>query len=257
MRMPVIFILLPAYNEGENILSLLEETAKEASAFFSGQDGPYPVHAVVVNDGSHDDTHAKAASFTGPIACTVIDHQKNRGLAQALKTGIAFILEQAAEDDVVITLDADGTHKPMYMFQLSQKLEEGFDMVVASRYAEGGKEIGVSGFRLVLSRGARVCYRLFFPRVPLRDFSCGFRGIRLSVLRKSVEAWGDDLFQMPGFACTGELMLKTLAFTTMERVTEIPFELHYEQKGGSSKMPAMKTILGTLQLLWKARRWIR
>ena len=253
----MIFILLPAYNEGENILPLLNQTAEEAAGYFAGQTPPYPVHAVVVNDGSQDNTHDQALLFQDSIQMTLIDHPQNKGLGAALKTGIEFILQNGADDDIVITLDADGTHKPVYMFQLAHKLSEGFDVVVASRYASGGKEIGVNFFRHILSLGARICYKTIFAQVPLRDFSCGFRGIRLGPLRKTVQKWGDHLIEMPGFACTGELMLKILAQTEMTRVTEIPFELHYEQKGGKSKMPAFKTIFGTLELLMKAKGWLK
>ncbi|MDX9752822.1 MAG: glycosyltransferase family 2 protein [bacterium] len=253
----MIYILLPAYNEEENILTLLCQSDDEAAKFYYQESEPYPVHAVVVNDGSHDATHDEAASFTGAIQVTVLDHEKNRGLAAALRTGLDFILQEGEDDDFVLTLDADGTHKPEYLFKLVNKLSEGYDVVVASRYAPGGKEIGVNVYRRLLSMGARVCYRTFFSQVPLRDFSCGFRGFRLSVLRKTVDRWGARMLEMPGFACTGELMLKALVQTEMHRVTEIPFELHYEAKGGSSKMPALKTVLGTVQLLFKARGWLK
>ena len=160
----MIFILLPAYNEGENILPLLNQTAKEASAFFAGTGLPYPVHAIVVNDGSGDNTHEQAASFEGPIQTTLIDHPRNQGLSAALKTGIDFILQNGADDDIVITLDADGTHKPVYMFKLAHKLSEGFDVVVASRYAAGGREIGVNFYRHILSMGARCAIKPFSPK---------------------------------------------------------------------------------------------
>ena len=115
--------------------------------------------------------------------------------------------------------------------------------------------MGVRRYRRWLSHGARKCYRLFFPCWTIHDFSCGFRGMRAAVLRKTVNRWKENLFETSGFACTGELMLKMLEHTTPDRVTEIPFELHYEKKGGKSKMPTFKTIIGTLRLILRARRW--
>lgn len=252
----MIYILLPAYNEGENILPLLKQIDEEAGYHFRESPSSYPVHAVVVNDGSEDATREKANAYTGAIQVTVLDHAENRGLRAALQTGLGFILDRGTAEDFIVTLDADGTHKPQYIFQLTSKLREGYDVVVASRYAEGGREIGVNQIRLFLSHGARAFYKFFFPQVPLRDFSCGFRGFRLSVLRSTRDKWGERLFEMPGFACTGELMLKSLAHTSMDRITEIPFELHYEAKGGVSKMPALQTILGTLKLLFRAKKWL-
>ena len=112
-------------------------------------------------------------------------------------------------------------------------------------------------WRKLLSHGAWFTYRMFFPNVPLRDFSCGYRGFAWDLLRKTVDQWGGRLFEAPGFACTGELMLKMLAHTSPARISEIPFELHYEAKGGKSKMPAFQTVLGTLELLIQARRWMK
>jgi dolichol-phosphate mannosyltransferase len=267
----VIYVLLPAYNEATNISNLLRMLSEEYAGwlplkpesgdlFPSHEEGaglPSLVHVIVVNDGSADSTGEQARSFQDSIEVTVLEHESNRGLGAALSTGISFILERCHDDDFIFTLDADCTHHPRYIFQLLNRLNQGFDIVVASRFVPGGKEVGVRFFRRLLSHGAGWCYRLFLPSLPLRDFSCGFRGIRASILRKTYLHWNRRLFEAPGFACTGELMLKMLPHTQPHRVTEIPFELHYEQKGGKSKMPALQTILGTLMLLMRARRWFR
>ncbi len=249
----MIYILLPAYQEAANIRALLQD--------IDTVELPQPVHAVVVNDGSTDDTAGEVNAFvgtvTGTITVTLINHEANQGLAAALDTGIRFILEHAETDDYVISLDADGSHHPKYIADLVKRLDTGMDIVVASRYAEGGKEYGVNLIRTILSRGARVCYKLFLPHIPVKDFSCGFRGIRVRVLKKTAERWRERLFESPGFSCTGELMLKMCLHTEPYKITEIPFELHYEDKKGESKMPALKTIIGTLQLLIRSRAWKR
>ena len=256
----MIYILLPAYNEAENIRSLLQTIDAEALSWATDkqiEEHPSGVHAVVVNDGSTDATEREALTYSGTVTTTVISHETNRGLAAALYTGIVFILERCRDNDWVVTLDADGTHHPRYIFQIADRLACGYDIVVASRYAQGGREVGVRWYRKWLSHGARTCYRVVFPRWPIHDFSCGFRGMQASILRNTLNRWNDKLFEMPGFTCTGELMLKMLEFTTTDRVTEIPFELHYEKKGGKSKMPAFKTILGTLRLIRRAKKWFR
>lgn len=254
----MIYILLPAYNEGENIRPLLETIAIEGRSYFGGKiSPPYPVHAVVVDDGSSDETARRTREFSEPIQVTLLQHERNQGLAAALRTGLDFILEQGNKEDWIVTLDADRTHHPRYIFALVDKLQSGFDVVVASRYAPGGREYGVSLWRKLLSHGARRVYHLAFSRIPLRDFSCGFRGFSYTALRAVKDRWGEHLLESEGFSCTGELMLKTLAHVQPARTAEIPFELHYEQKAGASKMPAFKTIWGTLKLLWKARRWLK
>ncbi len=257
----MIFIILPAYNEAPNIRSLLQHIASEAPKWEEAlsidgvKPGILPVTAVVVDDGSSDNTAQEAQQFKASISIVLLQHERNQGLAAALKTGIDYVVAHANAYDEVITMDADGTHSPEYITYIINHIRNGADIVVASRYAPGGQELGVSGFRRFLSHGARTCYRIFFPHIPLRDFSCGFRGFRAKILKAVAEQWGEKLFQSFGFACTGELMLKSLAFTTPERIKEIPFELHYERKEGASKMPTFKTILSTLWILLKARKW--
>lgn len=254
----MIYILLPAYNEGENIRPLLESIAQEAREYFPKDlQAPLPVHAVVVDDGSVDATAERTREFLGPIQLTLLQHRQNRGLAAALFTGIEYILEHGGDEDWIITLDADQTHHPRYIYQLVDQLKAGSEVVVASRFAPGGKEYGVNLWRKLLSHGARRVYHLCFPKLPLRDFSCGFRGFSYNALKAARDRWGGHLLESEGFSCTGELMLKTLAHISPERVAEIPFELHYEQKGGASKMPTFQTIWGTLKLIAKARKWLR
>ncbi|MBI1391010.1 MAG: glycosyltransferase [bacterium] len=254
-----IYILLPAYNEAANIRGLLDGIEREHAAWKKRRgDSPTPDYRpVVIDDGSSDGTADEIRAAHAQDSITLVQHEHNRGLAAALNTGLYTILDQARDEDIVVTLDADGTHPPVTIFHLVNRIADGFDIVVASRYAPGGVERGVSLIRRILSRGAKVAYHLFLPHIPLRDFSCGFRAMKAKLLRKTLNQWGDRLFETPGFTCTGELMLKAAAHTRREAITEIPFELQYDLKGGESKMPAMKTILGTLTLIWRARSWGR
>lgn len=255
----MIYALLPAYNEAPNIRPLLDSLAIEYASWAAHSPGGSvsALEAVVVDDGSADATAEETQTFRGEIGVRLLRHERNLGLAAALETGLRDIIGRCADSDVIVTMDADGTHHPRYIFQMIDRLQQGYDIVVASRFAKGGKEHGVNAYRKLLSRGARLCYRMFFPHIPLRDFSCGFRVFRAAALRGALERWDDRLFETPGFSCTGELMLKTLALLSPDRVTEIPFELHYDRKGGASKMPALKTIRGTIELLIRSRQWRR
>lgn len=252
-----VYILLPAYNEALNILPLLNSIDREFNEWRkkTGIDDALEIFPVVVDDGSRDDTAAQAKSYQGDMAVTVITHEKNQGLAAALQTGILHILSRCQDDDVIITLDADGTHPACTIFYLADSIQNGAEITVASRYAKGGVERGVSLIRKILSRGARLTYHLFRPDIPLKDFSCGFRGFKAEIIRKTVEKWGEKLFESPGFTCTGELMLKAIPHAEKNNITEIPFELQYDKKEGESKMPAFKTIIGTITLLIRARSW--
>jgi dolichol-phosphate mannosyltransferase len=244
----VIHILLPAYNEADAISDLLKEIDLAAPTF--GE----PCRVVLVDDGSTDRTAERARRCTCSVPVTLLRHDRNRGLGAALATGIAEIMDSGRPGDVVVTMDADLTHPPRFIADLRAAMKREVDVVIASRYAKGGKEIGVSLVRRVLSRGAARIYRMVLRQVRVSDFSCGYRMVRWEVLRRTWQTWGDGLFKAAGFSCTGELLLKILGHTQPDRLAEIPFILHYERKRGASKMPTWRTIRGTLRLLLAARR---
>ncbi len=244
----MIHILLPAYNESDGIVELLNEIEAVTS------DLDEPMRSVVVDDGSTDGTAEQVRTYDGSLPVVLLEHEQNRGLGGALETGINEIIRSGEPGDLIVTMDADLTHSPRYIPQLYATMKEDIDVVVASRYAAGGEEIGVSGFRRLLSHGAAWFYRFALGHIGVHDFSCGYRMIRWDVLKKTRDGWGDRLFEFPGFSCTGELLLKILGFSHPSRFTEIPFSLHYERKRGESKMPTLRTIRGTLALLFAARR---
>ncbi len=246
----MIYILLPAYNESETIEDLLREIDSAAPTFVES------CRVVLVDDGSMDGTADRVRRHTGPTPVLLLQHERNRGLAGALQTGIAEIVRSGQPGDLVVFMDADLTHSPKLISELRRAVQGDADVVIASRYAEGGQELGVSVFRKLLSHGAAMVYRLALGVDTVRDFSCGYRMIRWDVLKRTYETWGNRLLEATGFSCTGELLLKVLAHTEPARLTEIPFVLHYERKRGQSKMPVWKTVLGTLRLLWAARKYI-
>ncbi len=246
----MIHILLPAYNESETMEDLLQEIDLAAPTFGDS------CRVVLVDDGSTDGTSDRARCHIGPTPISLIQHERNRGLAAALQTGIAEIVRSGSPGDLVVFMDADLTHSPRLISELCQAMRGDVDVVIASRYAEGGQELGVSAFRKLLSHGAALVYRLALGVNTVRDFSCGYRMIRWDVLKRTYETWGDRLLEATGFSCTGELLLKVLAHTDPARLTEVPFVLHYERKRGQSKMPVWRTVLGTLRLLWAARKYV-
>jgi dolichol-phosphate mannosyltransferase len=136
-----------------------------------------------------------------------------------------------------------------------EKLSEGNDVVIASRYAPGGREVGLSLLRSVLSRGASLTLRLFLPVEGARDYSCGFRAYSGAALARAFEAHGDDLITESGFVASAEVLLK-LAYLP-SRVAEVPLVLRYDRKGGASKMNISATIRRYLRLITAGRKAIR
>ncbi len=244
----MIYLLLPAYNEAPEIgplfasIDSLLEGSKEV------------LEIVLVDDASIDGTAELAQRTPCNARVSIVGHERNQGLGGALLTGFKSIVSRPpADDDVIVTMDTDNTHSPSYIPAMVEKLRgEKLDLVVASRYAAGGREIGVSAFRRLLSRMASVFYRWFHRTPGISDYTCGYRAYRAGAIQKALEHYGEGFIEEKGFPSTGEVFLKIRALGG--RFGEVPFTLHYEKKHTASKMPKLRTVLATLRILLKYRR---
>ena len=247
-----VLVCLPCYNEELSLPPLLEKLALLAD------DCDETVRVIAVDDGSADatrrvleDASAAAAENDAP-SLTVVVHEANRGLGPAILTGLETALENSEDDDdIVVCMDADDTHDPAYVPTMLARVRAGADLVIASRYQEGSREVGVPGRRRLLSKGARLIFRLLLPIPGVRDYTCGFRAYRVALLRKAMETYGDGLIRRSGFACTDEILIKLSVLT--EKIEEIPFVLRYDQKQSPSSLPLLTTILATLKLIQRGR----
>jgi len=234
-----VWVLLAAYNEAENLPGLLAELDAVARHL--------PLRVLVVDDGSEDGTGEVARSWRGPCAPVVLAHDHNRGLGAALRTGLSAILEGCRDGDVVVTMDADGSHRPAQIPQLVGALRQGADVAIASRYRRGSRVLGVPFGRRLLSFGARVVLSLRFPFPDVRDYTSGYRAYRAVLLRRARERYGEGWIRSSGFVATAEILLTLRPFRPV--VQEVPVELRYDLKRGASKLPPFRTVRHYLRFL--------
>ena len=246
----MLLVMLPAYNERDSMAPLLGSI----SEVFRTVEGPASV--LVVDDGSADGT-AEAASTAAAalgLPVEVVVHDVNKGLGEALKTGFTRANDILRGEGVLVGMDADNTHDPSIIPSMLGKLDEGYDVVIASRYAPGGREVGLSRLRSFLSKGASLTMRTFLPVRGARDYSCGYRAYRGSALKRAFDAYGESLVTERGFVASAEILVK-LAYLP-SRVGEVPLVLRYDRKGGASKMNIGNTIGRYLRLIVAGRRAI-
>jgi len=167
-----ITVALPAYNEGANLGSLLRNLEETLQSL---ERQGYRRSYVVVDDGSTDSTRAVLDRASENLPLTVVVHETNQGLGPTLRDSLRKAVELMDSDDVVVTMDADNTHPAPLMIRMVQRLEEGCDVVVASRYRYGSRTIGLSRYRRLLSLVASLLYRILIPIPGIRDYTCGYR----------------------------------------------------------------------------------
>lgn len=123
-----IAVMLPTYNERENLELLVD-------ALF---DLSMPIHVVVVDDHSPDGTGEIASRLAAerPGCLTAIHRQGKLGLGTAHLTGFRAAI--ARRSDLILSMDADFSHHPRYVPAMAAKIDEGYDLVIGSRYVHGG-----------------------------------------------------------------------------------------------------------------------
>lgn len=239
------FLVLPAYNEEESLPNLLKRLAE--------LDAEVREHLVVyvVDDGSTDRTAAIVTAGVAGLSTRLIAHSVNRGLGQAVQSGIKQVVENAEDADVAVIMDADDTHDVGLLEPMLSRIDAGADIVIASRFVAGGDDSTASVFRRFLSRAASVVFRLVFPLSTTRDFTSGYRAYRVSLLKKASIHWGERLIEEQGFACMVELLLKLRHWSPV--IEEVPMQLRYDRKLGASKLKLFRTIFQYIKLALRDR----
>jgi dolichol-phosphate mannosyltransferase len=238
----VIKIVLPAYNEEETILSLIMDIMRILGERFKA------FEVIVVNDGSTDNT-AKIVSELNLPMVKLVEHTRNKGLSESIKTGLVYTLKDTDENDIIVTMDADNTHSPGLIHRMSTLIEEGNDVVIASRYRPGARIIGLTLTRRTISFGGNMLFRLLFPTRGVKDYTSGYRAYRAGFLCKAFELWENSFINEPGFSCQVDILLKLRKMRAI--MNEVPLILRYDQKESASKMNVMSTMIDTLKLAAK------
>jgi hypothetical protein len=224
-----IAILVPAYNEADNIAHVLDQMPAEVCGVRT--------EVLVVDDGSRDGTGDVAAGHGALVA----RHVTNRGGGAALRTGYRLMVESGAE--IVVTLDADGQHLPSEMPRLVEPVLSGeVDVAHGSRVLGSAdrntraRELGIVFFNRLVS---------FITRTHVTDCSNGYRAVRTTVLPQLVLR--QEQFH------TSEFMIEAIKRGVPAKEVAITVE---QRLHGHSKKPAvMRYGLGFANAI--VRTWLR
>jgi dolichol-phosphate mannosyltransferase len=236
----MILILLPAYNEEESLSQLMPKLQQT----LCGMGEEFKI--LVCNDGSRDATQEMLEEYARQMPIEIIRHKINRGLGESSRDLFERASELVQDGDVIVRLDCDDTHEPKFIPSIVAKVREGYDVVIASRFAPGGGQLGVNGYRAFISRCANLFMKVFFPIQGLKEYSCGFRGYRAEKIKEAINFYGNNFIQLKGlgFTCTLEKLVKFKLINA--KFGEVPFLLRYDQKQSASKMVTSVTTLGYL-----------
>jgi len=240
-----VYVVLPAYNEEARIGKLLDSIDEAL------QEAQLSYQIIVVEDGSDDKTAEVVRERSSRIPIVMKQHEVNQGLGVTIRDGLYAAVDLADDRDIIITMDADDTHLPGLILRMVRMICEGHDVVIASRYQPGARTIGVPVLRRFLSYGASLLFRIFYPTLGVKDFTCGYRAYRAAILKEAIARYGEEFLDQDGFQCMVDIMLKLSKMNLV--FGEVPIVLRYDLKEGQSKMNLTSTSRKTILLLLKRR----
>jgi dolichol-phosphate mannosyltransferase len=245
-------VVLPAYNEEENIRIMVERW-QEFRGVLADRYG-LGLQIVAVNDGSGDRTGEIAGELEKEHDnFKVLSHSVNKGLGEAVKTAVSYFVEECSDSSLMCLMDCDNTQDPAYLTDLLDRMDQtSADVVIASRYQKGAVVKGVSGMRLLMSGGAKYVFSVLLHVPKVRDYTCGYRLYNRRILLAASERFGEDLIEESGFTCMVELLYKLYCCGAI--FAEIPFALRYDYKKGASKMAVLKTAVNSVRLALRLKK---
>ncbi|MEN0021941.1 MAG: polyprenol monophosphomannose synthase [Microbacterium sp.] len=227
-------VIIPTYNEIENIESIVDRVLAAADA-----------DILIVDDASPDGTGelADALAERHP-GVSVLHRTEKDGLGGAYLAGFAWGLER--DYWALVEMDADGSHRPEELPRLLEQLID-HDLVLGSRWVPGGKVVNWSRHREILSRGGNLYARLALG-IDVRDSTGGYRVFSAAALRRI------DLFDVASQGYCFQVDLLWRALERGLRVVEVPITF-VERVHGESKMSgAIVTESLSLVTWWGLRR---
>ena len=226
-----VLVIIPTYNESENIEPIVARVLATVPA----------ANVLVADDASPDGTGKLADAMADADERVHVLHRAGKqGLGMAYVAGFAWGIEHGY--DVLVEMDADGSHAPEQLPRLLTALADA-DLVIGSRWVEGGSVVNWPRSRELLSKGGSLYSRLALG-IHVRDATAGYRAFR----RSTLEGIDYRAVASQGYCFQVDLTWRTLRAGF--RVAEVPITFA-ERERGESKMSG--SIVR--EALWRVTEW--
>ena len=230
---PAVLVIIPTYNERDNIEAVTAAVQRDLPG----------AHVLIIDDHSPDGTGDIADALAKRNSTIQVLHRAGKmGLGTAYLAGFERAIDQRY--DYVFEFDADFSHDPKYLAPMLDHLRSGADVVVGSRYVDGGGTLNWGPGRKLISRGGSLYARTILG-VTLNDLTSGFVGYRRGVL----EGIGLSGVRSNGYSF--QIEMKYRALRAGYRIVEHPI-IFVDRRVGQSKM-SRQIFIEALTMVWKLR----
>lgn len=230
-----ILVVVPTYDEADNIVGMLRRVRGSVPS----------ADILVVDDNSPDGTADLVEAVCAELGqIKVLRRAEKDGLGNAYRAGLAYGLDE--DYDILVQIDADFSHDPAMLPVLLARLAEGADVVIGSRYVEGGSIPHWPAYRRALSRVGNL-YAVAILGLDVRDATSGFRAYRADLLR---------VIRVGMTRANGYGFLMELAHRSQRcgaRTAEVPITFT-DRERGTSKMSVRIMAESMLLVTWWGAR---
>ena len=228
-----VLIIMPTYNERDNIERIVPEVLKQDPR----------IDMLIIDDNSPDGTGEIADSIAEKNPRVKVIHREGKlGLGTAYVRGFKYSLEH--DYDLTFEMDADFSHPVDKIPEMIRTAEEGYDLVIGSRWVEGGGIENWPRSRLLISKWASI-YTRAITEMPIKDTTAGFQAFRKRVLK----ALDLDSIHSDGYSFQIETKFKV--WRKGFHIKEIPI-IFKDREHGASKF-SKRIIIEAFFMVW----WLR
>lgn len=230
-------IILPTYNEAGNVGRLIDKLQTEFAKI-----SRYQVSILVVDDNSPDGTQDEVKDRIRRYKNIWLLTGPKEGLGKAYIRGMDYAISKLSAD-IMFEMDADLSHDPKEIHNFLKKIDQGYDLVIGSRYIKGGSIPSNWGLhRKIFSITGNLVVRTILLNFSQHEWTNGYRAIRVPLYQKL----RDELVEFRGYTFQVSFLHK--AFQHGAKITEIP--IHFTDRTlGKSKIPAAQYITNLLKYL--------
>lgn len=237
-----IFIVPAAYNERDNIRELITVVEEEVIPKVKNHE----IHVLIADDNSPDGTAEVVRELMKKYKNLDLNQGPKKGLGAAYVRAMSYAIEKKGAD-AVLSIDADLQHDPLSIPDFIKKMDEGYDLVIGTRYSNGGSMPKKWPFiRKVFSVTANILMRTITGRLNIHDWTGGYRLIKKEVFMQEKER----VREFKGYTFQVAFLYKSILdnFT----VGEVP--IHFRTRtAGDSKIAPLEYIINVLYYVIKER----
>jgi dolichol-phosphate mannosyltransferase len=243
----LIKIIFSALNEEGNLKKFLTNISQEMQLL------QREFQIIACLDGSSDDSEKILRDYAEFAPVKILPLKNTRGLGLAYKRLFLDVVKNSADDDLVISLDADNTHDPQQMSEMIKHFEaQELDVLVASRFFKVSVVDDFPLHRKFISKSTSLILQNLFPikkisGEKLQDYTSGYRVYKVEKLKKLYAGRKENFITEPEFTYTCEFLIKLSQLGC--KIDELPISYDYGKKIGKSKLRILRNFWRLMVML--------